>query len=537
MSVIPSPVPSVRLSARAGLLVALLVTVASTVARTRLDDSRGLHASYSTSGHTENARLHIDPQPTLDRLVPAFGSTIPDRFYARWNGMLIVPKTGTYTFALDADDGARLVINGSVIVDHFDEMGRFSDTGQVGLLAGPQQVMVEYTQAGGDRYLNLRWATGGYTPTTIPAWAFWTTPVSIGRARASQWLHPVPEAGALLVVLLATWMARGRVRAALLTPEGRLSRSVVRVMLLLMTVSASVFLAEAAVRFSLRTVRSSGDARSYFGVAPEALRVNNYGYRDPDIPDGPHSTYRIVVIGDSITWGQGLVEAERYTDRLRMALGAGYEVFNFGVSGRNLPDHRDLVPRALRLSPQFVLLQLYPNDWEIGDMDRPILRPLLPWPRLEEPLLAHSALYSLLSMQWMLLQPRLGMTDSYDAYMRKHLADPSLPQARRSTEMLQGIFRSVRAGGAEVGAIMFPNPAVLTADAYGLDFLHDRLQAVCRDEQVTCVDLRQPFRQHFRNLKEIAVSPLDGHPSPAANAVAADELLRTFGPVWTPLHP
>ncbi len=195
MSVIPSPVPSVRLSARAGLLVALLVTVASTVARTRLDDSRGLHASDSTSGHTENARLHIDPQPTLDRLVPAFGSTIPDRFYARWNGMLIVPKTGTYTFALDADDGARLVNNGSVIVDHFDEMGRFSDTGQVGLLAGPQQVMVEYTQAGGDRYLNLRWATGRHTPTTIPAWAFWTTPVSIGRARASQWLHPVPEAG------------------------------------------------------------------------------------------------------------------------------------------------------------------------------------------------------------------------------------------------------------------------------------------------------------------------------------------------------
>ena len=519
------------------LAVALAVTLSATLARTRLDAPRGLHASYTTSTHAGNARQQIDPLPTLDRIGPAFGSTIPDRFYVRWTGVLIVPKTGTYTFTLDADDGARLVINGSVVIDHFDEMGRFEDTGQVGLLAGPQQVMIEYTQAGGDRYLHVQWATGGGTPTTIPAWAYWTTPVSIARARASQLLNPLPECGALLSVLLALWLARGRLRAALLTPEGRLGRGVVRATLLLFTVTASVLLAEAAVRFSLRKVRSSGDARSYFGVAPEALRVNNYGYRDPDIPDGPHATYRIVVIGDSITWGQGLVEAERFTDRLRAALGPGHDVFNFGVSGRNLPDHRDLVPRALRLSPQFVLLQLYPNDWEIGDMDRPILRPLLPWPRIEEPLLSHSALYSLLSMQWMLLQPRLGMTDSYDAYMRRHLADPSLPQARRSTEMLQGIFRSVRAGGAEVGVIMFPNPAVLTADAYGLDFLHDRLQSVCRDEQVTCVDLRQPFRQHFRNLNEIAVSPLDGHPSPAANAVAADELLRAFGSVWVPQQP
>jgi len=528
----PSLVLPVRHRARTWLVIALVFTLTTALLRARVDAPQGLHASYTTSGLAAAPRLQIDPQPTLDRIVSAFGATIPPRFYVRWVGMLVVPKTGTYTLSVDADDGARLLVNGLTVVDHFDEMGRFSDSGQVGLHAGPQQVIVEYTQAGGDRYLNLRWSSNGGTPTVIPALAFWTSPVSLSRARLSQVLHPLPEAGALVVILLALWVAAPWLRATLLTPDGWPSRTVVRVTLLTVTVTASVFLAESVVRYSLRHVRSAGDARSFFGVAPEVPRVNNYGYRDPDIPVGPHDTYRIVVIGDSITWGQGLLESERYTDRLRAALGPAHEVFNFGVSGRNLPGHRDLVPRALRLSPQFVLLQLYPNDWEMGDMDRPRLMPLLPWPRIEDPLLAHSALYSLLSMQWMRLQPRLGMTDSYDDYMQKHLADPSLPQARRSSDMLQTIFRSVRAGGADVGVVMFPNPDVLTASHYPLDFLHDRLQEMCRAEQVTCVDLREPFRTRFPSVRHIVVSPLDGHPSPAANAVAADELLKAFGPAW-----
>jgi lysophospholipase L1-like esterase len=65
-------------------------------------------------------------------------------------------------------------------------------------------------------------------------------------------------------------------------------------------------------------------------------RTNSRGLRGPEHSVDPEPrVFRILVGGDSITMGAGVLESDRYTDRLEARLGAGYEVVNLGLSGLN----------------------------------------------------------------------------------------------------------------------------------------------------------------------------------------------------------
>jgi hypothetical protein len=43
---------------------------------------------------------------------------------------------------------------------------------------------------------------------------------------------------------------------------------------------------------------------------------------------------------------------------------------NFGIPGHNLPEHLEALEQALSIGADFILLQLYTNDFEIGEMER-----------------------------------------------------------------------------------------------------------------------------------------------------------------------
>ena len=74
--------------------------------------------------------------------------------------------------------------------------------------------------------------------------------------------------------------------------------------------------AETALRLQFRRAQSSGNAGNYIarrGVEIDPpVRTNGLGFRDREIPPKSASRYRIVVVGDSFTWGQGIEEPERF---------------------------------------------------------------------------------------------------------------------------------------------------------------------------------------------------------------------------------
>jgi lysophospholipase L1-like esterase len=99
----------------------------------------------------------------------------------------------------------------------------------------------------------------------------------------------------------------------------------------------------------------------------EVHRLNLYGFRGPDFEIAPPvGRRRMVVLGDSVTEGQGAPESGTITAELSRLLaddGISAEVLNLGVVAATLPHLAALARDATRLlRPTDVVLVLYAND-------------------------------------------------------------------------------------------------------------------------------------------------------------------------------
>ena len=82
----------------------------------------------------------------------------PD-YAARYTGWLTVPETGTYTFFLGADEGARLSVDGVVIADVPGGQHRYQEgSATVDLQTGPVPIDVVFYESTGSAELQLSWA-------------------------------------------------------------------------------------------------------------------------------------------------------------------------------------------------------------------------------------------------------------------------------------------------------------------------------------------------------------------------------------------
>jgi hypothetical protein len=71
-----------------------------------------------------------------------------DRFSARLVGRFTFPTSGVYTFTATADDGVRVYVNGSRIIDGWVNQSGVTYTGRATLPAGRHEVRIEYYDAG-----------------------------------------------------------------------------------------------------------------------------------------------------------------------------------------------------------------------------------------------------------------------------------------------------------------------------------------------------------------------------------------------------
>ena len=94
-----------------------------------------------------------------------------DNFSVRWTGKVTASKTGDYKFETVSDDGVRLWVNNSKIIDNWTKHSVTTNTSnKVSLVAGKSYpIKVEYFDAGGGAVIRLRWKPpGSSSATTIP---------------------------------------------------------------------------------------------------------------------------------------------------------------------------------------------------------------------------------------------------------------------------------------------------------------------------------------------------------------------------------
>ena len=294
-------------------------------------------------------------------------------------------------------------------------------------------------------------------------------------------------------------------------------------------IAAALVVAEYGTRLVFeRTAASGRPEGSVARRGDSPVSVNSLGFREREIGPKDPARYRIAVIGDSYTWGQGLEERERFSNLLGDFLGPHYEVLNFGTPGHKMADHLDELQRVLKMSPNFVLLQMYINNFETPTMRRPSTYAADPSPWMQQWIV-----YRLLSDRWAQLQEAVGLTDSYVSYMARHLRDPNSPDARESFGNLRRFFDTARAAGVPSGAVLFPEADAMGpfGTNYPFDYLHDHVKAVCAAEHVHCLDLFALFST-FPDPQSTWISPADAHPNAPTNRRAALEILREFSPDW-----
>lgn len=103
------------------------------------------------------------------------------------------------------------------------------------------------------------------------------------------------------------------------------------------------------------------------------IRTNGMGFRDYEFTmPKPPGVYRIIVVGDSITFGWFQKSENTYPKVLEQMLNQAaparrYEVFNMGVGGYNAAQELELIKtKALSLSPDLIVVGYCVNDNQIG---------------------------------------------------------------------------------------------------------------------------------------------------------------------------
>ena len=106
----------------------------------------------------------------------------------------------------------------------------------------------------------------------------------------------------------------------------------------------------------------------------KGFEINHVGFRDYEYPEQkPEGTYRIVVLGDSTTAGNGVPTLDDiYSKRLEKRLTAltdksiRYEVLNMGVGGyQTLQEVETLRATGLKYNPDMVLVTFCVNDFDL----------------------------------------------------------------------------------------------------------------------------------------------------------------------------
>jgi hypothetical protein len=93
------------------------------------------------------------------------------------------------------------------------------------------------------------------------------------------------------------------------------------------------------------------------------INISSQGWRDSDpVMPKPAGIKRILVLGDSQTWGYGVNQTERYSDDFRRLL-SGVDVLNMGVSGYGTgQEYLLLREHGIAYDPDVVIVGFYSND-------------------------------------------------------------------------------------------------------------------------------------------------------------------------------
>lgn len=257
--------------------------------------------------------------------------------------------------------------------------------------------------------------------------------------------------------------------------------------------------------------------------------MNSAGWRDREHRQKKEpGTFRILGLGDSYLFGQGVNPDDRCLERMAVELrrswpGRKLETINTGQPGYNtVMEARLLSQCGWKYDPDLVVLCFVPNDVEPDVYTKK--------PKVEF-FTEYSVSYvgtdwaSRHSEVWALARRSiLGQLRGRN-YLRNSIesftTDPE--KWRQCQEALADLAQQCRDREVKLLVVVFPFFYQLQQD-YPFQIIHDRVTEFCRESQIPCLDLRGQFGAN--SGPELWVHPTDQHPNEIAHRLAGEAIAR-----------
>ena len=267
-------------------------------------------------------------------------------------------------------------------------------------------------------------------------------------------------------------------------------------------------------------LRYDSNPRGYFDAASGLpYRINEHGFRGPGFSaDKPDGVFRVMLLGDSFTFGEGVRFEDTFAVALERRLRVGLpevEVLNLGVSSWNTQDELRYLSRAgHRFDPDLVLVVFVLNDANYaGGLD------------LFENFRARYEASGLLKNSYLAsyvfaaVAREIGGRRYVEGLVGSALDEPKLWQI--SFGMLSRMKALSQKMGARFGVVIFPFMYQLD-ESHPFSPLHELVRHYCEEEEIPVLDLLTAFRG--QPYLDLWVHPSDQHPNEKGHAIAAEAM-------------
>ena len=265
-------------------------------------------------------------------------------------------------------------------------------------------------------------------------------------------------------------------------------------------------------------LRFGHQPNSHAFLMGQDVTINSQGLRDYEYTLAkPPGVYRILLLGDSTTFGWGVSLADTSAKILERDLNAqnvpGYprfEVINSGVGNYDtVQEVTYYKTQGRNFHPDLVVLGYFINDPEPVPSQKNI------------PLIDRSYLVAYVTNRYDGVLRRLGTRPDWKAYYSS-LYEDDRPGFQACKTALVDLAASTRSDNAKLLVALIPELHQINND-YPFTAAHQKIKDIMALEQVPVLDLIDGLRNHGPELS-LWVTPLDDHPNGKANTLIAAQL-------------
>jgi hypothetical protein len=259
------------------------------------------------------------------------------------------------------------------------------------------------------------------------------------------------------------------------------------------------------------------DRSAFLMGAP--VSINSHGLRDREYSEAkPPNVYRIMMLGDSTTFGWGVRQEDTAAKFLERKLNAhvppGYdkvEVINAGVGNYDTVQevaYYEIRGRAFH--PDLVVLVFFINDPEPVPIEKKGF------------LIDRSYLIAFATNRFDGVLRHIGARPDWKQYYAS-LYEDDKPGFQACKQALRSLGESTRDEGAKVLVAILPELHQINGDSYPFKAAHQKIKDVLATEHMPVVELIDGLKDHGPE-QTLWVTPLDDHPDARANDLVSDQL-------------